>query len=72
MRCFREVGGRHLLIRAIVLGVAIGLMCGAQVAALAADGANHWSFQKPMRPDVPDESALEHGERVVNPIDAFI
>jgi hypothetical protein len=32
----------------------------------------HWSFQKPVRPDVPEKAALENGDRIRNPIDAFV
>lgn len=33
------------------------------------DPRQHWSFQSPVRPDVP---SVEHRQRVRNPIDAFI
>lgn len=32
----------------------------------------HWSFQRAVRPNVPEKADLEHGERVRNPIDAFV
>ena len=31
-----------------------------------------WSFQKPVRPSVPDRAGLQQGDRVQNPIDAFV
>ena len=31
-----------------------------------------WSFQKPVRPSVPAAAGLQHGDRVHNPIDAFV
>ena len=32
----------------------------------------HWSFQKPVRPRVPDSTNLQHGDRIRNAIDAFV
>ena len=32
----------------------------------------HWSFHKPERPAVPERTTLEYGDRVRNPIDAFV
>ena len=34
--------------------------------------AEHWSFRKPVRPAVPEKTALLQGDRVRNPIDAFV
>ena len=31
-----------------------------------------WSFQKPVRPSVPDKAGLQQRDRVRNPIDAFV
>ena len=38
----------------------------------AVEPATHWSFRKPVRPPVPGQAALEYGDRVRNPIDAFV
>jgi hypothetical protein len=53
--------------------VAAGILCATQLmsAACAGDGL-HWSLSKPQHPEVPDAAQLAHGDRVRNPIDAFI
>ena len=63
--------------------VAVCGVCGALVLwsavpqRLAAQDENpeqkiQWSFEKPVRPSVPEAAGLKHGDRVRNPIDAFV
>ena len=52
-----------------------GLIC---FTALATDSAQsqtaqeNWSFNAAVRPEVPPSASLKHGDRVHNPIDAFV
>jgi hypothetical protein len=48
------------------------LSVGLEHAALGDSAALPWSFRKPIRPAVPSTDRLKFGERVQNPIDAFI
>jgi hypothetical protein len=61
--------------RVCLLLLAIGLSnlpAGRQPAALAKERSDHWSFQRPVRPQIPDQAALKFGGLVRNPVDHFI
>ncbi len=52
--------------------VALAGLSGSLANAAEGDTAGHWSFQKPVRPAVPERATLKYGDRVRNPIDAFV
>ncbi|MCA9102415.1 MAG: DUF1549 domain-containing protein, partial [Planctomycetales bacterium] len=53
-----------------LIAVLIALSGNASISR--ADDVNLWSLNKPSRPAVPDASTLAGGDRVRNPIDAFV
>ena len=68
-----QQAGFHKFSRCLHLLLVVGffLGCFANIACCEED-TTHWSFRKPVRPAVPEVASLDHGDRVVNAIDAFV
>jgi hypothetical protein len=56
----------------LLLVIWVGLTTDPEPTVRADETVPHWSFQKPVRPTVPAKKQLPHGERVQNPVDAFV
>ncbi|MBI81828.1 MAG: hypothetical protein CMJ81_01400 [Planctomycetaceae bacterium] len=56
----------------LLLVIWVGLTTDLEPTVRADEAVPHWSFQKPVRPTVPAKKQLRHGERVQNPVDAFV
>jgi hypothetical protein len=61
----REARRRYLPVLGLSLLVAAG-------AVEAVEAPEHWSLRPPVRPAAPRKQTLRYGDRVANPIDAFV